>query len=177
MCKYQERWWFGAEEEEDDMSTFANIMATYNNEETTEGTTFVPNGTGTTTTTTTTTTPTAPAQRTELKTSEELKVNESLKNSCYWLVMQGDGNLVVYGKNGTKPLWASDTGGKGGNRVVMQGDGNLVIYGPSGAVWATDTTGRGGDRLVMQGDGNLVMYGPSGAIWASRSNIHADAGC
>ena len=42
------------------------------------------------------------------------------------LVMQGDGNLVLYRGNSAK--WASDTHGKKGEKLVMQDDGNLVLY-------------------------------------------------
>jgi L,D-peptidoglycan transpeptidase YkuD (ErfK/YbiS/YcfS/YnhG family) len=89
-------------------------------------------------------------------------------NGRYRVVMQGDGNLVVYGPAG--PDWASGTGVRG-TRLVMQGDGNLVGYGPDGrAVWHTSTGTNPGARVVMQDDGNLVVYGARGnAVWASRS--------
>ena len=41
------------------------------------------------------------------------------------LVMQTDGNLVLY--NGNTALWYTATGGTGTNRVVIQNDGNLVL--------------------------------------------------
>ena len=50
--------------------------------------------------------------------------------------MQGDGNLVIYGK--TKAVWSTGTSGKGTApyKLVMQGDGNLVIYDKNGsAIW------------------------------------------
>ena len=42
------------------------------------------------------------------------------------LVMQKDGNLVVYREDG-QAMWASGTSGDK-NSVVIQGDGNLVVY-------------------------------------------------
>ena len=60
----------------------------------------------------------------------------------YTLVMQTDGNLVIY-TSGGKPVWASNTNGTGNNNtLVMQTDGNLVIYTSGGKpVWASNTAG------------------------------------
>jgi hypothetical protein len=82
------------------------------------------------------------------------------------LVMQNDGNAVVYGPGG--PIWAT---GVSGAVLVMQDDGNLVVYRQDGsAVWAAGVGGFSGGTLVMQDDGNLVVYGPTGsAAWASKS--------
>jgi hypothetical protein len=86
----------------------------------------------------------------------------------YKLLMQDDGNLVLYGPNGA--TWASNTVGSGGTSVNMQDDGNLVIYTSTARpVWASSTAGTGsGNHLVMQDDGNLVVYTSAGkAVWAS----------
>lgn len=66
------------------------------------------------------------------------------------LVLQGDGNAVIYDAAG-RPIWATMTVGIGitTRRLVMQYDGNVVLYQyPYGgnnqrAVWATGTNGRG----------------------------------
>ncbi len=103
------------------------------------------------------------------------------------LVMQGDGNLVLYGPGG-QALWASGTAGTGSaNRLALQADGNLVVYAGSGPVWANGAPGSDalsvggqlragqylhgptGYRLVMQADGNLVLYGRYRAVWASNT--------
>jgi surface antigen len=91
----------------------------------------------------------------------------------YALVMQGDGNLVIYG-NGFKPLWASNTSASGANFVVMQGDGNLVLYTSSyRAIWSSGTAGRGQSFLNMQDDGNLVLYNSSmQPTWSSGTPNH-----
>jgi hypothetical protein len=55
-----------------------------------------------------------------------------------FLVMQGDGNAVVYGPSGGA-LWNSRTGGhaSAAYHLELQGDANLVVYPPAGpAVWA-----------------------------------------
>ncbi|MCB0125042.1 MAG: matrixin family metalloprotease [Caldilineaceae bacterium] len=86
-------------------------------------------------------------------------------NGNYQLIMQNDGNLVLY-KNGTQALWASWTHGGPAERLTMQGDGNLVLYTDDyQAIWATWTFGDN-YYLILQDDGNLVIYRGDGvAIW------------
>ena len=85
------------------------------------------------------------------------------------LVMQGDGNLVLYDRYNLHALWASNTFGPG-RVVTLQSDGNLVIYSTSNGrvvpVWSSNTSGHTYDRLVMQDDGNLVIYTYiNGVLW------------
>ena len=91
------------------------------------------------------------------------------------LIMQGDGNLVLYEatSGGTRALWASDTWGNPGSSAVMQGDGNLVVYAPDGnPLWASDTWGNPGAFLVMQDDRNAVVYAPDWIpLWASNTYL------
>ncbi|TQF06346.1 hypothetical protein E6W39_34235 [Kitasatospora acidiphila] len=86
-----------------------------------------------------------------------------------WLVMQYDGNLVVYRKRDSAAIWSSGTAGSGGTVAAMQNDGNLVISKPySPDVWATGTYGNPGARAVFQTDSNLVVYRKDGAaLWAT----------
>lgn len=86
----------------------------------------------------------------------------------YALVMQGDGNLVLYGPAGA--ITASGTA-VAGTVLVMQRDGNLVAYAPGGIpVWSTGTST--GATLLVQDDANLVLYrGDSGAAWASSGGL------
>ncbi|ATB37101.1 hypothetical protein CYFUS_002522 [Cystobacter fuscus] len=84
------------------------------------------------------------------------------------LVLQGDGNLVLY--DATSALWSANIGGKGGLSAHMQSDGNFVVYRTTGAttgadVWSTLTYGHPGAYLVLQNDGNLVIYEGGTAIW------------
>jgi hypothetical protein len=109
------------------------------------------------------------------------------------LVMQTDGNLVLYNKS-NQPLWASGTNGNPGAYFAIQTDGNAVIYSASNVpLWASGTNGQpdglsyvnhyvmqgdllpmqelrtanGKYTLIFQGDGNLVLYSQSRALWAS----------
>ncbi|HUC35848.1 MAG TPA: hypothetical protein VMR97_01850 [Acidimicrobiales bacterium] len=90
-------------------------------------------------------------------------------NVQYELVMQSDGNLVIYFSG--RAIWSSGSYGNAGDYLAMQSDGNLVIRSSSGtALWNTGTYGNAGDHLAMQSDGNLVIYSSSGsALWASNT--------
>lgn len=89
-------------------------------------------------------------------------------NGSYTLVMQSDGNLVLYVRGGGA-LWSSRTANHPGATAWMQGDGNLVVYSPSGAaLWSSGTSGHSGSGLSVQNDGNVVIYSPTGvALWAT----------
>ncbi|CAD7815659.1 hypothetical protein CHRY9390_03012 [Chryseobacterium aquaeductus] len=90
-------------------------------------------------------------------------------NNRYYLIFQGDGNLVVYNKN-NDPMWSSNTSGRA-TRAVFQDDGNLVVYGQrESVVYSTKTNGKRADRLTMQDDGNLVIYTRSNPLWSSNTN-------
>ncbi len=58
------------------------------------------------------------------------------------LVMQADGNLVLYSSDTNSVLWATDT--NQGARLVMQNDCNLVLYNDDGSVGWASNTGDGG---------------------------------
>lgn len=108
-----------------------------------------------------------------LRPGERLVANNSefrvSNNGSYKLVMQQDGNLVLY--KGNTPLWASNTDGVAVDFCIMQDDGNLVLYGfASNAVWASNTNGQPGSFLVVQDDGNVVIYRPNFPVWATNTN-------
>ena len=130
---------------------------------------------------------TPPGVKNLLKPNEYLTSNKYLvsDNKAFFLIMQSDGNLVVYKGSGPSDnkgaLWSSGTSGKGESFAIMQSDGNFVIYkgsGPSdnkGALWNSKTFGKGESFAIMQDDGNFVVYkgsGPSdnkGALWNSKT--------
>jgi cell wall-associated NlpC family hydrolase len=87
-------------------------------------------------------------------------------NREYALVMQHDGNLVMY--HLTKGvMWYTATF-QAGSWVTQQGDGNFVLYNAlNRPVWATMTHLHPNSRIVLQNDGNLVVYNQAGAyVWA-----------
>jgi hypothetical protein len=101
-------------------------------------------------------------------------------NGAFHLVLQGDGNLVLYGDVCTgagHSCWATGTYGSDGGYVAdMQGDGNFVVYTPQSApIWHSDTAGHSGAYLAVQDDGNLVLYddsctGANHSCWASGTS-------
>lgn len=114
--------------------------------------------------------------RDKLLPGQSLVANQALiatsPNGCQFkLVMQIDGNLVLYANDVAK--WNTATPNKGGQRLVLQTDGNLVLYTAANApLWNTKTFNRTVTHLILQTDGNLVLYSPDGAaVWNSGSVI------
>jgi hypothetical protein len=87
----------------------------------------------------------------------------------FQLVMQTDGNLVLYGPAGA--LWWTSSNGPG-RTMLFQSDGNLVVYGPTGAVWAINQQNWGAE-MTLQNDGNLVIRAEDGRIvWQTGTGGH-----
>jgi hypothetical protein len=104
-------------------------------------------------------------------------------NDLFSLVLQTDGNLVLYwtagqpfdASPGATPMWATNTVGTGSSQAVMQGDGNFVLYAPGGPTWASGTDGHPGTTLVVQDDGNVVEYDPNNVpLWATNTTAPPD---
>jgi LysM domain len=121
-----------------------------------------------------------------LRAGESLGIDQKLtsNNGKYTLIMQGDGNLVLYTESNT-PVWATRTQGSGAVRASLQDDGNLVLYtkeverwlrrDAAHAVWASQTRGEN-VRLVLQDDRNLVVYTSDGrALWAAGTALAGGA--
>ena len=79
------------------------------------------------------------AARSDLNSPETLNRGEKLTspNGLYEVVMQWDGNFVMYGPAGpaSAARWSANTFFFG-HHVTMQADGNLVVYSVFGAIWA-----------------------------------------
>jgi hypothetical protein len=90
-----------------------------------------------------------------------LQVNEHFwsPKRHYFLIFQGDGNLVYYKANG-EYVWQTATNIQHADKCEMQFDGNLVIYKGTTALWNSHTMGHTGQHsyLSPQDDGNLVIY-------------------
>ncbi|MHB1843424.1 MAG: GH25 family lysozyme [Deltaproteobacteria bacterium] len=97
--------------------------------------------------------------------------------ACFNLVMQGDGNLVLY-QQGKGALWSTKTNGQNGEAAVMQTDGNFVLYSSGGCpLWNSGTGGKSGASLAVQDDGNLVVYSPTGQPLWSSGTVACAGGC
>ena len=105
-----------------------------------------------------------------LQDGEKLEVGQSLTsaNGAYRLILQDDGNLVLY--SGDTAVWSTETNGQNVVRAEVQTDGNFVLYTPDKPVWASQTKGAKDVRLILQDDRNLVLYGFDGVAWASGTN-------
>ncbi|SEP27882.1 hypothetical protein [Nitrosovibrio sp. Nv6] len=100
--------------------------------------------------------------------NEWLDINDKLTsdNEQYQLILQPDGNLVLYRQGYPHGLWSSST--KDAIRAIMKSDGNFVLYGyRDQPLWASGTSGANGSFLVLQNDGNLVIYRPNIQEWTS----------
>ncbi|TPG33753.1 LysM peptidoglycan-binding domain-containing protein [Mycolicibacterium hodleri] len=102
-----------------------------------------------------------------LQNGDKLEVGQSLtsQNGAYKLILQDDGNLVLYA--GDDSVWSTGTNGKNVVRAEVQTDGNFVLYTPDDPVWASQTKGAKDVRLILQDDRNLVLYGFDGPAWSS----------
>lgn len=116
-----------------------------------------------------------------------LRANEKMisPSGNVTLVMQGDGNLVVYRSNcigqPACAVWNSQTAGGGASFMAIQEDGNLVVYrgtpeANGGPAWNSQTPGAKANYfLALQDDENLVVYrgtGPrdnNGAVWSTKT--------
>ncbi len=114
-----------------------------------------------------------------------LRPGDTVYSAHTMLVMQPDGNLVLYALNiqnipTGKALWATGTNGNPGAWATMQTDGNLVVYKPdptfttpgssANSLWNSATAGNPGAVAKIQDDCNFVIYKPSGTpAWDSKT--------
>ncbi|KUL71265.1 MULTISPECIES: mannose-binding protein [unclassified Streptomyces] len=95
-----------------------------------------------------------------------LEVNQAWTTNRIRMVMQTDGNLVVYNEQ-RKPIWASMTFGAN-HRAIFQPDGNLVIHnGEDRPIWASQTWGHEGAQLVLRADAKVVIVQHGGVLWST----------
>jgi hypothetical protein len=111
---------------------------------------------------------------TQLASGARLNAGDYLRSSDYryTLVMQSDGNLVLYSADRHTVLWFSHTQGNLGAYATMQADGNFVVYDKNNnALWHTYTYNQGASVIKLQTDGNLVIYrnADNGYTWYSNT--------
>src|SRR5437899_2141504 len=112
----------------------------------------------------------------KLQSGQQLQVNDELvsNNGLVKLVLQTDGDLVLYRSHFGIALWASNTAGKSADHAAMKADGNLVVESAGGAVyWQSNTAGNPSASAILQDDGDLSIYDTvSNRLWTS--NIRPD---
>jgi len=108
-------------------------------------------------------------------TSAKLDSGDSLQknryivsdNGYYALIMQNDGNLVMYGP-GSLLVWTSQTAAAGGHHATMMAGGDLVVFDANqNLVWHSGTQWAGASHLTVGDDGNLavVRNSDSQVVW------------
>jgi hypothetical protein len=111
----------------------------------------------------------------KLTPGQKLFPNQALlsPNEWYALVMQDDGNLVLYPIGITQADWSSGTSGRSVAWAAMQNDGNFVVYESSGTpLWSSGTSGSNVAWIALQNDGNLVIYRTDGQpLWSSSTSL------
>ena len=113
-----------------------------------------------------------------LQPGESLSAGEVMfsENGGYLATMQHDGNFVVYSNDGRlRPIWSTDTTGRGAVIATMQRDGNFVLYDAMRrAIWWTGSNGRdrtfaisefGEAMVVAPGRVKPGTHGPTSEIW------------
>jgi hypothetical protein len=95
-----------------------------------------------------------------------LEVNQAWTTNRIRMVMQTDGNLVVYNERGNA-LWASMTFGDN-HRAIFQNDGNLVIHNAADRpIWASRSHGHEGAQLVLRADAKVVIVHNGRVVWST----------
>ncbi|MGD6748811.1 mannose-binding protein [Streptomyces sp. BH105] len=95
-----------------------------------------------------------------------LEVNQAWTTNRIRMIMQPDGNLVVYNEK-NKPIWASMTFGEH-HRAIFQSDGNLVVHnGDDRPIWASKSHGHEGARLVLRADAKVVIVHNGQVVWST----------
>ena len=92
---------------------------------------------------------------------QKLQQNQVLvsPNRKYTLIQQGDGNLVLYESQTSKPIWHTNTATGAGNFAIMQGDGNFVVYDKDGKpLWGANSN-RSNFKgcLIVTDDGKISV--------------------
>ncbi|MGF1426309.1 ricin-type beta-trefoil lectin domain protein [Kitasatospora sp. LaBMicrA B282] len=116
-------------------------------------------------------TPTTPDANTAgLSAPGTLASGQEIDSATSRLVMQPDGNLVLYPDDEPNhALWASGTFNHPGATATLQSDGNFVVYDTNHtALWSSQTFGT--THLRVQDDRNMVVYDTTNKpLWTSNT--------
>lgn len=95
------------------------------------------------------------------------------KNGCFNLVLQTDGNLVLYNNTNRSTLWSSRTAD---NPTVYQArlnyNGALEVTSQrSEVIYSSGKSSKKARYIILQNDGNLVVYGNSKDVFWSTNTV------
>jgi len=115
--------------------------------------------------------PIAPTGCGVLQSNTGLEMDKAV-SSCsgsHSLVMQTDGNLVLYNNRTHRATWSSRTAGSNGYVAIMRGNGQLGVFEDALVpVFQSPNAGEVGARLAVQDDGNVVIYSKENRpLWAT----------
>ncbi|MFI5529044.1 hypothetical protein ACIA8O_10890 [Kitasatospora sp. NPDC051853] len=100
-----------------------------------------------------------------------LTAGQWLRSNSVWLLMQQDGNLVLYRKRDGAALWSTGTYGKPDQALfVANTKGNMYLRGLKNGVltWTLSVPQSDGAYARLQNDGNFVLYTGGGQpLWSS----------
>ncbi|KAM0419088.1 hypothetical protein ACHAPT_012027 [Fusarium lateritium] len=119
--------------------------------------------------------PATPSISYRLQAGSSFGVNGSIKspNGNYDLVLQGDGNFVVYAPAG-RPLWATNTTDwPQPVTCILETDGNLRLLDQyNQESWSSGTGGQGNatSLLIIQDDGNVIITTDGKTIWSTNTS-------
>ncbi len=105
-----------------------------------------------------------------LLSGQELTSNDQLisSNNKYKMVMQSDGNLVVYNIKSNHSKWESGTSGHAGAYATLRNDGNLVIYNQNAKlIWQTNTIGFQNDIMTLSNAGYIILGNKNHKVWTT----------
>jgi hypothetical protein len=89
-------------------------------------------------------------------------------NQQWRLILQTDGNLVIYNTATGVYKWATQTIGSGAIKAIMQEDGQFCLYNAAGELKWTTYTRDAGSVARLESDGILAVHSPKGyAVWNS----------
>ncbi len=86
-------------------------------------------------------------------------------NRTMVLVLQTDGNLVLYSALTGAAVWHSQTYGQPVTGALMQADGNFVLYNGASPIWHSRTWGNPGAKLVLDDQGLKIVSALGQALW------------
>ncbi|MGW4384377.1 hypothetical protein [Kitasatospora sp. NPDC004531] len=98
-----------------------------------------------------------------------------IQSKSAWVVVQPDGNAVLYRKRDGAALWSTGTYGNPGLKGLFVAEETFVpaAYltalgsGNHKTFWSTPVNGRAGAYGTVQDDGNFVVYSGSNALWST----------
>ncbi|EFA75174.1 hypothetical protein PPL_11248 [Heterostelium album PN500] len=110
----------------------------------------------------------------KLYNDQVLTSPQSIRNGDCRMVLENNGNLIIFKYDFNQVMWASNTFQKGRApfRLIMQGDGNLVLYDSTNMVtWKSDTFRKGVApfTMVLNNDGTFNIIDGTGSSTYSSS--------